>query len=172
MERSYRQCALEEFMRANIAALLRRAYVLTGSGPAAEDLVQDTLVRLYPQWPRVENADVPLAYVRRSLTNTYLNQRRRGLHREISVDQIPEGPARHSTEKDVTDRDQVQTLLKALNQRQRAALVLRFYGGLSDAQIAENLGCPAGTVRSLISRGLATLRERLDAELTTPGLNG
>ncbi len=154
---------LDEFIRANTATLMRRAYLLTRSGSAAEDLVQDTLLKLYPQWQRVESADVPLAYVRRSLTNTYLNQRRRGAHREISVDLVPDGPARPSIEKAVADRDEVRALLSTLNQRQRAAVVLRYYEGLDDAEIAENLGCRTGTVRSLISRGLATLRAGMRA---------
>lgn len=150
-------------MQVNVTALLRKAYLLTGSGPAAEDLVQDTLVRLYPQWGRVETAEAPLAYVRRSLTNTYLNQRRKGVHREISVDLVPDGPARRSTEKDIADREDVRALLKSLNKRQQTALVLRFYEGFDDTEIAENLGCRTGTVRSLISRGLATLRARMQA---------
>jgi RNA polymerase sigma-70 factor (sigma-E family) len=158
---------VEEFMQANVTALLRKAYLLTGSGPAAEDLVQDTLVRLYPQWGRVETAEVPLAYVRRSLTNTYLNQRRKGVHREISVDLVPDEPARRSTEKDVANREEVRALLRSLNQRQQAALVLRFYEGFDDTEIAENLGCRTGTVRSLISRGLATLRARMQADPAT-----
>ena len=169
MKLSHGPCASEEFMRTNIATLLRRAYLLTGSGSAAEDLVQDTFLRLYPQWRRVENADVPLAYVRRSLTNTYLNQKRRGVHREISVDRVPDEPVRCSIEKDVTNRDEIRELLTTLNQRQRAALVLRFYEGFNDAEIAENLGCKTGTVRSLISRGLATLRERMQAGSMKPG---
>jgi RNA polymerase sigma-70 factor (sigma-E family) len=158
---------IEEFMQANVTTLLRKAYLLTGSGPAAEDLVQDTLVRLYPQWGRVETAEVPLAYVRRSLTNTYLNQRRKGVHREISVDLVPDEPARRSTEKDVANREEVRALLRSLNQRQQAALVLRFYEGFDDTEIAENLGCRTGTVRSLISRGLATLRARMQADPAT-----
>src|SRR3954469_10605149 len=79
-----------EFVRGNTAALLRTAYLLTGSSPAAEDLVQDTLVRLYPQWRRVESADVPLAYVRRAMTNAWLNQRRRASSRELVMSPVPE----------------------------------------------------------------------------------
>ena len=65
------------FVRQHSTTLLRAAYLLTGDRGAAEELLQDTLVRLYPQWSRVQAADVPMAYVRRSLTNNFLNGRRR-----------------------------------------------------------------------------------------------
>jgi len=153
------------FVRANTAALLRTAYLLTASSSAAEELVQDTLVRLYPKWDRVEAADVPLAYVRRALTNTFLNERRRPSSREIVVDVLPEyQDSRYRDQRDemqqVADRDEVWALLNGLPDRQRAALVMRYFHDLPDAEIAEALGCRVGTVRSLISRGLADLRER------------
>ena len=66
------------FVRAHSTALLRSAYLLTGDLASAEDLVQDTFLRLYPRWSRVVAADVPLAYVRRSVMNNFLNSRRRG----------------------------------------------------------------------------------------------
>ena len=69
------------FVRDNTPALLRTAYLLTGDAVNAEELVQDTMARLYPKWDRVEAADVPLAYVRRSLANGYVNQRRRASRR-------------------------------------------------------------------------------------------
>ena len=152
-----------DFVRDNSSTLLRKAYLLTGSRPAAEDLVQDTLLRLYPQWQKVENADVPLAYVQRSLTNNFLNQRRRGVHREIVTDAVPDRPDGRSAERDAVDRDEIRSLLGTLRGRQRSVLVLRFYEGLTDAEIAAHLGCRAGTVRSLASRGLSTLRSRVPA---------
>jgi DNA-directed RNA polymerase specialized sigma24 family protein len=79
------------FVRANTSALLRTAYLLTGSSAEAEDLVQDTLTRMYPKWQRVRQADVPLAYVRRSLANNFVNSRRRTSSTEIAVELIPVG---------------------------------------------------------------------------------
>jgi RNA polymerase sigma-70 factor (sigma-E family) len=148
-----------DFVQANNSALMRTAYALTGSVSAAEELVQDTLVRLYSRWERVQNADVPLAYVRRALTNQFLNERRRTTNREVVTDTVPDRPGGRSAENDVVDRDQVVALLKTLGRRQRAVLVLRYYDGLSDAEIAETLGSRPGTVRSLISRSLAALRQ-------------
>ena len=77
------------FVRQHSTTLLRAAYLLTGDRGAAEELVQDTLVRLYPQWSRVQAADVPLAYVRRCLTNNFLNSRRRA-GREVLFADPPE----------------------------------------------------------------------------------
>lgn len=147
-----------EFVRAHTPALVRTAYLLTGSGPSAEDLVQETLLRLYPRWERVQAADAPMAYVRRSLTNTFLNQRRRRSAHEIVLDVVPDRPGQRDAADDLADRDEVWLLLATLSERQRAALVLRYYEGLDDHDIAAALACREGTVRSLISRGLATLR--------------
>jgi RNA polymerase sigma-70 factor (sigma-E family) len=149
------------FVRAHTAALLRTAYLLTGSVAAAEDLVQDTLVHLYPRWHRVQAADRPLAYVRRALTNGWLNEQRRARSRDIVTDAPPERPQLRSATDDLADRDHVWALLRTLGERQRAALVLRYYDGLDDAEIAAALDCRPGTVRSLLSRGLATLRADL-----------
>ncbi|HEV7193162.1 MAG TPA: SigE family RNA polymerase sigma factor [Jatrophihabitantaceae bacterium] len=152
------------FVRTNTAALLRTAYLLTGNSSAAEELVQDTLVRLYPKWHRVEAADVQIAYVRRALTNTFLNERRRPSSRELVVDVMPEFVDQRDVMQQVADRDEVWSLLGELPDRQRAALVMRYFHDLPDAEIAEALECRVGTVRSLISRGLATLREHQTRE--------
>jgi RNA polymerase sigma-70 factor (sigma-E family) len=148
-----------DFVEANTPALKRTAYALTGSAAAAEELVQDTLARLYPRWGLVQNADVPLAYVRRALTNQFLNERRRTTNREFITDTVPERPVERSAENDFVDRDEVLALLKTLRRRQRDVLVLRYYHGLNDAEIAEVLGYRPGTTRSLISRSLAALRQ-------------
>lgn len=156
-----------QFVREQTATLLRSAYLLTGNSPAAEDLVQETLLRLFPKWDRVMAADVPMAYVRRSLVNGFLNQRRRPQSREIVVDEVPErldpGVGR-DIGVDVSNRDLVWRLLATLPDRQRAALVMRYFEDLADPEIAESLGCRLGTVRSLISRGLATLREKTERD--------
>jgi RNA polymerase sigma-70 factor (sigma-E family) len=148
------------FVRANTAALLRSAYLLTGNAPAAEELVQDTLVRLYPKWHLVAAADVPVAYVRRSLANAFVNERRRPASREVVLDVLPERTDLRDAATALADRDEVWGLLRTLPGRQRAALVMRYFDDVPDDEIADALGCRAGTVRSLISRGLASLREQ------------
>jgi RNA polymerase sigma-70 factor (sigma-E family) len=156
-----REVGFAGFVRENTPALLRTAYLLTGSRPQAEELVQDTLVRLYPKWDKVEAADVPLAYVRRSLSNAFINQMRRGAAREFAFEDVPERTDPHDALSQLADRDQIWAGLNRLSQRQRAALVLRLFEDLSDEQTAAALGCRVGTVRSLISRGLVVLREHM-----------
>jgi RNA polymerase sigma-70 factor (sigma-E family) len=156
-----REAGFAGFVRENTPALLRTAYLLTGNGGHAEELVQDTLARLYPKWDRVAAADVPLAYVRRSLTNAYINQSRRAARREFAFEDVPERTDPHDVFGQLADRDQIWVALALVSDRQRAALVLRFFEDLSDEQTAAALNCRVGTVRSLISRGLAILREHM-----------
>jgi RNA polymerase sigma-70 factor (sigma-E family) len=156
-----REVGFAGFVREHTPALLRTAYLLTGNAQQAEELVQDTLVRLYPKWDRVEAADVPLAYVRRSLTNGYINQQRRASRREFAYEDVPERVDPYDPTNQLADRDHIWAGLRELSERQRAALVLRFFEDLSDEQTAAALGCRVGTVRSLISRGLAVLRAQM-----------
>jgi RNA polymerase sigma-70 factor (sigma-E family) len=146
------------FVREHTADLLRTGYLLTGDGSAAEELVQETLVRLYPKWHLVEAADAPLAYVRRSLANGFVNHTRRASRREFAVEFLPEGIDDDDRSSQLADRDEIWAMLRTLPERQRAALVLRYFHDLPDDEIGAALGCREGTVRSLISRGLATLR--------------
>ncbi len=147
------------FVREHTAELLRTGYLLTGDGGAAEELVQDTLVRLFPKWHLVAQADVPLAYVRRSLANGFVNHTRRASRREFAVEILPEGIDDHDSAGQLDDRDEIWAMLRTLPDRQRAALVLRYFHDLPDDEIGTALGCREGTVRSLVSRGLAALRE-------------
>jgi RNA polymerase sigma-70 factor (sigma-E family) len=156
------------FVRAYTASLLRTAYLLTGNAPAAEELVQDTLVRLYPKWHLVTAADAPVAYVRRSLANAFVNERRRPAGREVMLDVLPDRREHRDVGADLADRDEVWGLLRTLPVRQRAALVMRYFDDLPDDEIAGALGCRAGTVRSLISRGLAALREQSAGTAPSP----
>jgi RNA polymerase sigma-70 factor (sigma-E family) len=149
------------FVRDNTSALLRTAYLLTGNASAAEELVQDTLVRLYPKWTRVEEADVPVAYVRRALANGFVNHQRRAARREYPYEAVPERFDDRNAVDQLDDRDEIWAGLRTLPDRQRAALVLRFFEDLTDEESAAALGCRVGTVRSLISRGLGTLRTQM-----------
>jgi RNA polymerase sigma-70 factor (sigma-E family) len=149
------------FVRANTAALLRTAYLLAGSAAAAEDLVQETFARLFPRWSRVQQAGAPLAYVRRAMANLYVNQSRRLWRREVAVEHVPDRADLTDATGTAEDREAMWSLLSRLPQRQRAALVLRYYHDQSDGEIAAALHCRPGTVRSLLSRGLATLREEV-----------
>lgn len=155
------------FVREHTSSLLRTAFLLTGDRVAAEELVQDTLVRLYPKWDLVVAADAPLAYVRRSVANAFVNHTRRASRRETAVEFLPERPDGHDRPAQLDDRDELWTMLRDLPERQRAALVLRYFHDLADDEIGAALGCRVGTVRSLVSRGLSALREHATAGRST-----
>jgi RNA polymerase sigma-70 factor (sigma-E family) len=148
--------SFEAFVASRGSALLRFAFMLTHDRGRAEDLVQDALVKLHRRWDRVASAEQPDAYVRRVVTNEFLSWRRRRSSSEtpgvIPATRIADPSAA------VDERDAMWRALAVLPPRQRAVLVLRFYEDMPDAQIAAVLECALGTVASLASRGLATLR--------------
>lgn len=148
-----------DFVRARHAALLRTAYLLTGHAQDAEDLVQTTLVKVVPQWRRI--ADNPEGYVRRAMVNENVSRWRRRRWRERSTDTLPE---QLGHEPDLADLMAVRDALRALAPRQRAVLVLRYYEGLTEAEIAATLGIAPGTVKSQARDGLARLRRALPVE--------
>ncbi|MEO3935781.1 SigE family RNA polymerase sigma factor [Dermatophilaceae bacterium Soc4.6] len=154
--------ALTQFLREHHGSLFRTALLLTGDAVDAEELLQDTLVRLFPRWHWVEEADRPVAYVRRSLTNLFISDRRRGHHRDLPLTHVSESTDRRQPLEAVHDRSVLWPALLALPSRQRAAIVLRYYDDLPDAEIADALGCRPVSVRSLVSRGMSALRSALD----------
>jgi RNA polymerase sigma-70 factor (sigma-E family) len=150
----------EEYAAARSTALLRTAYLLTGQRADAEDLLQVTLVKVFLAWDTVRRADAPDAYARRTMLNAFVSGRRPArVTRERLVVVLPEQPAR---DPDPTDRLSLWPHLAALPPRQRAVLVLRYYEGLAEAEIAEVLGMARGTVKSTASAALASLRTRMD----------
>jgi RNA polymerase sigma-70 factor (sigma-E family) len=157
--------AFELFVRVHTAALMRTAFLLSGSRAAAEDLLQETLVRLYPQWQRVTSADVPMAYVRRTMANTFVSQRRAPAARDVPMWEMPDGWDGTDLGEAVAARCTVWQLLGTIPPRQRAAIVLRHLHDLPEQEIAHALGCRPVTVRSLISRGLATMRAQMPAQV-------
>ncbi len=146
------------FVRANSGSLFGTAYLLTGSADRAEELLQDTLARLYPKWEQVQAAEAPLAYVRRCVANGFVSSRRSRSARDISLHDLPEVADTASLADRVADRGLLWQLLGRLPDRQRAALVMRYFHDQPDAEIAEAIGCRRATVRSLISRGIAAMR--------------
>jgi RNA polymerase sigma-70 factor (sigma-E family) len=161
----------DEFAAARLQGLLRYAVMLTGDPHTAQDLVQETMVRVQMKWHRVGRTDVPEIYVKRMLTNAYIDHRRGPWLRRVLLRGEPAAierlqPAVADPADQAVERDRVWQLLATMPPRQRAALVLRFYEDLGDAEIAEVLDCAVGTVRANISRGLATLRTRLGASLS------
>lgn len=154
----------EAYVSAHHRRLLRSAYLLTGRREAAEDLAQETAVRVLVAWPKVSRADDREAYVRRTMLHLYLSGRRRAwTTREVPAAHLEAAATRPAYDV-VDDRDQVLQALRTLPPRQRAAVVLRHYEQLSEAETAAALGCSTGNIKSLTSRGLASLRALLSEE--------
>jgi RNA polymerase sigma-70 factor (sigma-E family) len=155
----------EEFAAARLGAVLRFAAVLTGDRAAAEDVVQEVLIRALGRWEMIARLDRPEAYIRKMIVNEWLSWRRRswrqvpsGAGTDVDTRLTPDPAAGHA------ERDALLAELARLPRRQRAVLVLRYYEALSDAEIAEVLGCAPGTVRGYASRALAVARTRLDGQ--------
>lgn len=154
--------SFEDFVRARSAALLRTALLLSGAQgrPEAEDLLQTALERAYRHWNRISQSGDPERYVRRVLANASTDWWRRLRRRpEHALSGDEPGPAVGDHAGIIAERDFLLRALSALPPRQRAVLVLRYFCDMSEAEIADALGCSAGTVKSQASRGLARLRE-------------
>lgn len=152
-----------QFVEARERALQRTAWLLTGDRGLAEDLVQTALVRAWPKWERINRRDDPEVYVRRIMINTWASWAKRKWRGEHATDSFPASPAEGDIAAEVAVRMAVRAALASLTVRQRAVLVLRVFEDLSEAQVAQVLECPVGTVKSTMSQALARLRS--DASL-------
>ena len=147
------------FVAARSPSLLWFAHVLTGDRHTAEDVVQIALAKTALGWSRVRRKENPEGYVRRAIVNTHLNAMRRKPWREQPREFMPDDALARRAEEELDDRDAMWTALAGLPPKQRAVLVLRYYEDLSEADIADVLGCSRGTVKSQAAKGLLHLRE-------------
>jgi RNA polymerase sigma-70 factor (sigma-E family) len=150
---------LGELYAAHAPGAVRLAYLLTGDRVLAEDLVQEAFVRLFGRFRDLRNPDAFGAYLRTTVVNLARSHFRRAKVERAYVDR--EGGNPPATPQDAGGRLEMWEALQGLRPRQRAAIVLRYYEDLSEAQTAEVLGCAVGTVKSLVSRGIERLREEL-----------
>ena len=142
----------DKFVATHVDDLLRTAYLI----------VQECLLKVARRWPRVRRMEQPQAYARRILVNLALDGARRRAQRRRELE--PGTPPILSAIDPLQTLETRAELLEALGQlheRQRAVLVLRYFNDLTEAQVADVLGCSPGTVKSSASRGLARLREAL-----------
>ena len=151
----------EEFARTRLPSLLRVAKALCVDRGTAEDVVQEVLLRAYERWDVIAVIDQPEAYVRRMIVNEYLSWRRKWARVSATAD-LSDVEAVGDPAGTVADRLQLAGEIARLPARQRAVIVLRYVAGLSDSEIADELGCGLGTVRSHASRALETMRVRID----------
>ena len=135
---------------------LRLGYLLTGDASLAEDLVQDAFVRLAGRLLHLRDRGGFHAYLRQTIVNLARSHfRRKALERrfmERQTEPPPVGPP------DLSDRESTRRALMELPLRQRTAVVLRYFEDLSEAQTAEVMRCRRAAVKSLVSRGMTTLR--------------
>lgn len=150
----------EEVVTALAPRLHRAAYGITRDHHRAEDAVQAALAKAWARWHRVRRTEHPEAYLRRMVVNEVLSWRRRAAAGEIVTDAVPDRGVR-SDEAVYDTSDAVWHALGGLAPRQRAVVVLRYYEGLSEAEIADALGVRPGTVKSQASAALANLRAAL-----------
>jgi RNA polymerase sigma-70 factor (sigma-E family) len=139
---------------------LRVAVLLTGDWHAAEDLVQVSLVKLYRAWPRLRLDGDPDAYLRRIMVNTHRSWWRARWRRETPTGELPETVIADFADGQALGA-QVRQALQALPRRQGEVLVLRYCADLTEAQVADLLGCSLGAVKTHAHRGLRALREIL-----------
>jgi RNA polymerase sigma-70 factor (sigma-E family) len=140
---------------------IRLGFLLTGDRALAEDLVQDAFARLVGRLRHLRNPDAFGAYLRRTIVNLATSHFRHRRVERIYLEREAAAPSREGNANEALDEAMHAVLLR-LPRRQRAAIVLRFYEDLSDVQTAEILRCSTGTVRSLVSRAMKTLREALE----------
>jgi len=138
----------------------RLAFLLTGDLHSAEDLLQAAYAKLYPRWDKVRTYDAPDAYLRKVMVSIRTSWWRRHRNREWSVDVLPtvEGTVAADSADAVVEHQLLLRALAELPVRQRAAVVLRHWCDLSEAETAAIMGCSLGTVKSTTSKGLARLR--------------
>ncbi|MCY3807479.1 MAG: sigma-70 family RNA polymerase sigma factor [bacterium] len=143
--------AFEEFYRAEYLSMVRLAFGLLDTPESAEEITQDAFAKVFEHWDRLDN---PGGYLRTAIVNGARSElRRREVRRRIPPGRPRQIPA---------EQDYLLDALEQLPTRRKTALVLRYYGAMSEREIAETMGIRPGTVKSLLSGGLAQLREVID----------
>ena len=151
---------------AHYRSLVRLAALLLRDTATAEEVVQDSFVAMHDGWRRLRDNDKALSYLRQSV----VNRARSVLRHRVVVDRNapkppPDMPSAERGAITLLERSAVVTALRTLPARQREALVLRFYGDLSEAQIAATMGISKGAVKSHTARAMTALRSVLERDI-------
>ena len=159
----------DRFVAETAEPLLRSAYLITWDFAEAEDLVQECLFKVARRWSRVKKMQWPVAYARTVLVHLALDEGKRRSQRRSELG--PEATELLEAHHDdaamrILGRVEMNTdllgVLRELPTRQRAALVLRYFDDLSEAEVADVMGCSVGTVKSTTSRALGRLRREVE----------
>jgi RNA polymerase sigma-70 factor (sigma-E family) len=163
-----REAEFTSFAEAAAPRLLETAFLLCGNWQAAEDLTQTTLAKVFAAWNRIRSLDAAPAYARRTLLNFYFLEYRKKRLREVLSGDIWDLPERATEPKTPELRMELTAALAALPPKARAVVVLRYWEDMSIDQVAAQLGCSAGNVKSQSNRALEKLRKLLgDPDDTT-----
>jgi RNA polymerase sigma-70 factor (sigma-E family) len=157
--------AVMELYAQHYRALVRLAAMLVRDTSTAEEVVQDSFVAMHDGWHRLKDTEKALAYLRQAVVNKSRSVLRHRAVVEKNVQNAP--PDMPSAEHGaflLLERSAVIAALRDLPARQREAIVLRYYGNLSEAEIATTMGISRGAVKSHTSRGMAALRAVLEQE--------
>jgi RNA polymerase sigma-70 factor (sigma-E family) len=151
---------------AHYRSLVRLSALLLRDVATAEEVVQDSFVAMHDGWRRLRDNDKALSYLRQSV----VNRSRSVLRHRVVVDRnapkpAPDMPSAEQGAMTLLERSAVVTALRTLPARQREALVLRFYGDLSEAQIAATMGISKGAVKSHTARAMTALRSVLERDI-------
>ena len=160
-----RDWAVTELYSLHYRALVRLAVLLVRDLPTAEDVVQDSFVALHAGWQRLRDSESALAYLRSAVLNRSRSVLR---HRAVADKHMPEPPpdmpsAEHGALAQL-ERSTVMAALRMLTDRQREAIVLRYYADSSEAEVAAAMGISRGAVKSHTARGIAALRAELEQQ--------
>ena len=157
--------AVTELYSLHYRALVRLAALLVRDTPTAEEVVQDSFVAMHGGWQRLRDAEKALAYLRQAVVNRSRSVLR---HRTVVDKNLqkapPDMPSAEHGALVLLERSAVVAALRGLPDRQREALVLRYYADLSEAEIATAMGISRGAVKSHTARGMAALRNALEQE--------
>jgi RNA polymerase sigma-70 factor (sigma-E family) len=153
---------LAELYERHAPGAARLAYLLTGDRTQAEDLVQESFVRVVGRFRHLRVPDAFESYLRRTIVNLHTSQIRRRRLERAYLEREKALTREAAVEHDPTERDRLWRELLALPPRQRAAVVLRYYEDLSERETADVLRCSVAAVKSLTARAIETLRTRTE----------
>lgn len=159
--------SFEGVVREQYGRLFRVAVMLTGDEGHAEDIVQEALLRTHRRWHTASRAPVP--YLLTVVRNLARDRYRAAARRPKESPLFDTDGAAYDPTASVADQHAVRRAIAALPERQRATVVLRYFDDLSTAETAQVLGCTQGTVKTQLSRALATLQRALGQDPPPPG---
>jgi RNA polymerase sigma-70 factor (sigma-E family) len=155
--------AVTQLYTSHYRSLVRLAALLVRDEPTAEEVVQECFIAMHDGWHRLRDKDKALGYLKRAVVNRCRSVlRHRSMMQRNAPKPAPDMPSAEQDAMSLLERSAVIAALKALPDRQRQALVLRYYADLSEAQIAKTMGISQGAVKSHTARGTAALRTVLE----------